>query len=144
VKKLLLLALLIGGYHGSLSAATQENSVNPICSAQNFDKFLSTFANDIEVQKKFIVLPLQSDSVDAMAEPEPKTVTKMLDLSALHFPLMPSTRKQINDGLKLSYKRINVGEVEVKLVKDDTDYQMTFFFRNDGCWKLYRINNDSL
>ena len=114
------------------------------CPAQDFGKFLTAFANHIEVQKAFVTLPLESESVDATAEPEPKPVTKRLGLSELHFPLMPSLQRQAMDGVTLSRKLTNPKEAEVKLVKEDTDYQMVFYFKNDGCWKLYRMRDDSL
>ncbi|MFC5740019.1 hypothetical protein [Dyella tabacisoli] len=122
----------------------QTTSAALSCPAQEFDKFLVAFANDVEIQKAFVTQPLQSESVDASAEPEPKPVTKMLSTAELHFPLMPSSQQQASDGVKLSQTSLDSKDMEVKLVKEDTDYQMLFFFKNDGCWKLYRIRDDSL
>jgi len=100
--------------------------------------------NDVEVQKAFVTDPLQSDSVDANAEPEPKPVSKMLGRAEITFPVMPSEQQQAKDGLKLTKNDISATEVSVKLAKEDTDYQMSFFFRKDGCWHLYRTKDDSL
>jgi hypothetical protein len=129
-----------GGSTNPIHAA----SATPVCQAQAFDTFLTAFADDIEVQKKSVTRPLQSESVDALAEPEPKPVTKMLSFAELHFPLMPTERQRAHDGLQISQTPSGSGEIEVKLVKPDTDYQRVFYFRNDGCWKLYRMRDDSL
>lgn len=129
--------------NGSTSPA-HLTSAPPVCPAQAFDTFLAAFANDVEVQKNFVTQPLQNESVDALAEPEPKPITKILNFVELHFPLMPSLQQQTHDGLKLIQTPSSNGEMEVKLIKPDTDYQLLFFFRNDGCWKLYRMRDDSL
>lgn len=99
---------------------------------------------DLQVQKAQVSLPLQRESVDPNAEPEPRPISKMLTQAELKFPLMPSPQQQAKDGLQLSKIATDPTHMEVKLVKPDTDYQLTFFFQNDGCWKLYRIRNDSL
>ena len=116
----------------------------PTCPTQAFDTFLTAFANDVAIQKAFVTQPLQSESIDALAEPEPRPVTRMLSFDELHFPLMPNLQRQALDGLQLVKTISGNGEMEVKLVKPDTDYQVLFFFRNDGCWKLYRMRDDSL
>lgn len=113
------------------------------CPSQDFDTFLKAFADDVEVQKAHTQRPLQSDSVDANADPEPKQVTAMLDGDALQFPVMPSSQTQKNDGLVLSQTELN-GDKQVMLVKPDTDYQLSFFFRKGECWTLYRKRDDSL
>ncbi|MFK3649770.1 hypothetical protein ACI2IY_15250 [Lysobacter enzymogenes] len=113
------------------------------CPSQDFDAFLSAFADDIEVQRAFTQRPLRSETVDANADPEPKPVTAMLDGDAIKFPLMPSRVKQQADGLVLSQTELN-GDKQVLLAKPDTDYQLSFFFRKGECWTLYRMRDDSL
>lgn len=113
------------------------------CPSQDFDAFLAAFADDIQVQRAFTQRPLQSETVDANADPEPKPVTAMLDGDALKFPLMASRAKQQADGLVLSQTELN-GDKQVLLAKPDTDYQLSFFFRKGECWTLYRMRDDSL
>lgn len=125
-------------------AARAAQRASPSCPAEDFERFLTSFANHVEVQKVFVAQPLQIESVDASAEPEPKPVIKVLGLSELHFPLMPSLQQQAKDGLTLSQTSSSPTNVTVKLVKQDTDEQMLFFFRKEGCWKLYRMRDDSL
>ncbi len=105
---------------------------------------MTAFANDVDVQKRSVTQPLQSEAVDAMAEPEPKPVTTMLGLAQLKFPLMPTMQDQARDGLQISKTPSGDSEMEVKLLKPDTDYQLLFFFHKDTCWKLYRMRDDSL
>jgi hypothetical protein len=113
------------------------------CPSQDFDVFLKAFADDVQVQKAYTQRPLQSETIDANADPEPKSVTTMLDGDALQFPLMPSAAKQQADGLVLSQTELN-GDKEVMLAKPDTDYQLSLFFRKGECWTLYRMRDDSL
>jgi hypothetical protein len=125
-------------------AAPDSQPVSQSCPDQNFKRFLTSFSNHVEVQKVSIVQPLQSESVDVSAETEPKTVLKMLSLSELHFPLMPNLQQQAKDGLTLSQTSSGPTNAMIKLAKQDADYQMLFFFRKEGCWKLYRIRDESL
>lgn len=113
------------------------------CPSQDFDAFLSAFADDVAVQRAFTERPLRSETVDANADPEPKPVTAMLDGDAIKFPLMASRAKQQADGLVLSQTELN-GDKQVLLAKPDTDYQLSFFFRKGECWTLYRMRDDSL
>lgn len=127
-------------------AATSSTApaASPTCPAEDFASFLPKFMDDVATQRAFVTDPLQSDSVDANAEPEPKPVSKMLGRAEIAFPVMPSEQQQAKDGLKLTKNEISATEVGVKLAKEDTDYQMSFFFRKDGCWHLYRMKDDSL
>ena len=73
---LLLIALLATACHATPPSVVDTrhvaSSASLSCPAQDFGKFLTAFANHIEVQKAFVSLPLESESVDATAEPEPK------------------------------------------------------------------------
>ena len=114
------------------------------CPSPNFDGFLKAFISDVEVQKTFSVEPLESQTVDAAAEPEPALVTKMLSAAELQFPLIPSEQQQASEGLNMRQSVLENGDIKVTLAKEDTDYQMSFYFKKNGCWKLIRVRNDSL
>ncbi|WP_064749436.1 hypothetical protein [Lysobacter antibioticus] len=114
-----------------------------VCPSQDFDAFLVAFMDDPAVQKAFTKRPLQSETLDANADPEPRPVTALLDGEKLKFPLMPSSARQKQDGLALSQSELN-GDKEVMLAKPDTDYQLSYFFRKGDCWTLYRMRDDSL
>lgn len=143
---------------GACKAAPQQNlpvaqpaastpaptSVTLACPSSNFDGFLKVFISDLEAQKEFSANPLENQTVDATAEPEPALVTKMLTATELKFPLIPSEQQQANQGLKMRQSALENGDIKVTLAKEDTDYQMSFYFKKEVCWKLIRIRNDSL
>lgn len=130
--------------HSSMTAASSAASASAMaCPAESFDQFLPLFENDINVQKAYVTDPLQSDSVDSNADPEPKPVSKSLPKDQVTFPIMPSQADQTKDGLTAKRTDTSATDVAVKLAKPDTDYQMTFFFRKDDCWHLYRVKDDS-
>lgn len=124
-------------------AASAASAPNPTCPA-NFDAFLPRFANDVAMQRASVTDPLQSDTVDADAEPEPKPVTTMRRLDTVTFPLMPDEATQLRQGLVATRNDISGTEVSLRLRRPDTDDQTTFFFRKTDCWRLYRIKDDAL
>lgn len=119
-------------------------AATPACPSQDFDQFLTAFASDVEVQKAHVAIPLESETVDANAEPEPRPVVKRLALADLKFPLLPSPQQQARERLELAKTITDAKHIEIKLAKPDTDYQMVYLFQNDGCWKLSRMRDDSL
>lgn len=123
-------------------AATEGKAAS--CPSQDFDAFFKAFSEDVNVQKSFTVKPLQSEFIDVTAEPEPQPVSQMLNEADLNFPLIPNLQKQAADRLKQTRTDLAKEEVEVTLTKEDTDYQMSFFFKKDDCWMLYRMRDDSL
>lgn len=129
---------------GQDASALEISTEATKCPSQDFEIFLESFINSVELQKSFTSTPLESVSIDALAEPEPAEVTKMLGANELVFPLMPSPDQQANDGLKSRISNLDKKNVEVILHKPDTDYQMSFFFRQESCWTLYRIKDYSL
>jgi hypothetical protein len=129
-------------------AATGSDAPEPAspqaCPSQDFRAFLTAFANDPGVQEAFTRRPLQSDDMDAAAEPEPRRVHRMLDGADLRFPLMPSPQRQQQEGLEMRLTPNGDDKVEVLLFQPDTDQQTVFFFVRKGCWRLDRIRDDSL
>ncbi|UPG95808.1 hypothetical protein [Luteibacter aegosomatissinici] len=127
------------------AAAVVPGAPVTACPATTFDGFLTKFTDDLAVQKRYVANPLESDTVDANAEPEPTTVKKMLTKGEVVFPVIPSSSMQGKDGLVLKQTPEESGGFAVELAKPDTDDQMTFHFRPaDGCWQLYRTEDDSL
>lgn len=124
--------------------ARQQFSGALACPSQDFETFLAAFSDDTRIQRAFVHDPLESESVDANAEPGPKLVTHLLSKSQLSFPLIPSEKQQVHDGLKRTVTASGEQEMMVKLAKEDTDYQLILIFRQEGCWTLYRKQDDSL
>ena len=152
----LLITLTACGSHSSTDSGEQASqldrspAVHPAsdastsCPSQDFDTFIAVFTDDVEVQKAFVHDPLENETVDVNADPEPKPVTRALHKADLSFPLMPSTKEQAHIGLKRTISAIGPKEIHVRLAKEETDYQLNFVFRNDGCWTLYRKQDDSI
>ncbi len=126
----------------SLQAVHTAESLK--CPSDDFESFLKSYSDSMEIQKLFTSAPLESTAIDPSAEPEPAEVTRMLDANELDFPLMPSLAKQASEGLMSRRSNLSKTNVEVVLFKPDTDYQMSFFFKQENCWKLYRIKDYSL
>ena len=124
--------------------APEAASPTVACPSQDFRTFLTAFANEPGVQEAFTRRPLQSDYVDAAANPEPRRVHRTLDGADLQFPVMPSLQRQQQRGLEMRLTPNGDDKVEVVLVKPDTDDQTAYFFIREGCWKLDRIRDDSL
>jgi hypothetical protein len=116
----------------------------PACPSSSFDGFLKAFREDVQVQKAFSAEPLESQTVDATAEPEPALVTKMLTAAELQFPVIPSEQQQTQEGLTMRQSVLENGDTKVTLAREDTDYQLSFYFRKGECWQLFRIRNESL
>ena len=125
-------------------SASVPTSAPLACPSLSFDGFLKAFVESPEVQKAFSAKPLESQAVDAAAEPEPALVTKMLTANELQFPLIPSEQQQAKEGLIMRQSVLENDDIKVTLAKEDTDYQMSFYFKKEACWKLIRIRNDSL
>jgi len=115
------------------------------CPAPTFDGFLPKFMDDVSIQKQYTADPLESDTIDPNADPEPAPVKKMLTKDQVTFPVIPDSARQKKDGLVLKQSPEGDGGFAVELAKPDTDYQMTFHFRSaEGCWQLHRTEDDSL
>lgn len=114
------------------------------CPAQELNAFVSAFADRVELQKQFTAQPLQMDSLDATAEPEPRQMSREVLGDEIPFPVMPNTAQQRKQGLEMEVGQVRDGEAEVVLQKPDTGYRLSFLFRKDACWTLYRVSDDSL
>ena len=132
------------GCKASTGADAPEPASPQACPSQDFRTFLTAFANDPGVQEAFTRRPLQSDYMDAAADPEPRRVLRTLDGADLKFPVMPSLQRQEQEGLKMRWTAEGDDKAEVVVFQPDTDYQTVFFFIRKGCWRLDRIRADSL
>lgn len=115
------------------------------CPATTPAAFVKRFMDDTAIQEQFTSDPLQAQTIDANAEPEPAPVTQNLPKDRFKFPIMPSTDRAAADHLVLKQTLDAKGGFAAELAKPGTDYQMTFRFRAaNGCWELYRTEDDSL
>ena len=122
-----------------VNGASQEAT----CPYADFDSFISDFSEKIGLQRTSIMLPLKIQSLDPAAEPEPTLVATEISGTQIELPVFPSRAQQLAEGLETRQSTAD-GEVMVTIFKADTDYQKSYFFRKDPCWKLVRIRDDSL
>ena len=120
-----------------------EQGADSTCPHGDFSSFLSEFSESDDVQRASIPLTLQIQSIDPAAEPEPRSITKQISAADLELPIFPNKEQQLADGLETRQSTAD-GEVMVTIFKADTDYQKSYFFGKDPCWKLVRIRDDSL
>lgn len=113
------------------------------CRYVDFDVFLEAFSASTETQKSSTNFPLQIQSLDHEAEPEPALVSTGVTAAQLELPVFPSRARQLEEGLEIRQSTVG-DENKVTIFKADTDYQKSYFFRKDPCWKLVRIRDDSL
>jgi hypothetical protein len=118
IRSLAAALLLSLGLAGALPAAAQAATA---CPSQDFKAFY------------------------AAADPEPRTVTTMLDGAALTFPVLPTAAERKRVRLETRIMALSATEAEVALAVADTDRQLRFLFRKGvACWELYRMADDSL
>ncbi|WP_420139115.1 hypothetical protein [Sphingomonas sp.] len=128
--------LILGGNPAQAAGKT--------CPATTFPKFLSAFAADPALQRAHTRFPLAYETIDANAEPEPRTVRKMLGAKAVRFPIMPSPAEQKKKHMTVLNEAVP-GGMEVTVRTGETDDQFRLFFRQEGgCWTLLRKSDDSL
>ena len=130
------------------TAATQVDAATTkaatACPSQEFESFLEAFAGDIDLQRAFTARPLHSESLDTGADPEPRSVTRMLDEPDIEFPLIADLDQLREEGVSLNTSVIPPGGRQVLLSKEDTGFQVSFYFRKDDCWPLYKVQDDSI
>ncbi len=106
--------------------------------------FLEAFSESNEVQKAFTRSPLVKQQVDAAADPEPKPFVRSLERHQVTFPVLPNKTEREARSLVLRVDQLDSREAKLRLFKDDTSYQVRYFFRKGACWELERIEDTSL
>jgi hypothetical protein len=141
MRRLLPALLLAAGIAGASPAI----AAGPACPSTDLDAFLKAFIDDVAVQRAFTAQPLRDQSIDATAEPEPRPVTQMLSGPALHVPVMPTRSERATLGLEARWLERGEQRAVLRLVKEDTDLQLTYVFRlGQHCWQLVERQDDSL
>ncbi|MBW8724747.1 MAG: hypothetical protein JF625_06265 [Inquilinus limosus] len=141
MRRLLPALLLAAGIAGAGPAI----AAGPACPSTDLDAFLKAFIDDVALQRAFTAQPLRDQSVDNTAMPEPRPVTQMLSGAALHFPVMPTRSERATLGLEARWLERGERQAVFRLVKEDTDLQLTYVFRRgQDCWQLVERQDDSL
>lgn len=114
------------------------------CPAQNFPDFFSAYTNSETIQRTFLRIPLKMQRLDLDAEPEPKPVVKKLKYAQIKFPLFPLRAERDAKLLAMRIDKLSEKKAEATLFKQDTGYQVTYFFVKNECWVLTAIEDWSM
>ncbi|WP_157381305.1 hypothetical protein [Tepidiphilus margaritifer] len=120
------------------------NLVKPTCPSQNFPEFFFVYANSETIQRTFLRIPLKVQWLDLDVEPEPKPVVKKLKYAQIRFPLLPLRAEREEKSLSLRIDKWSENKAEATLFKQDTGYQVTYFFVKNECWVLTAIEDWSM
>lgn len=141
---LLLIACI---YHGNaISSALSPvlTGSQDSCPGNTFEEFALNFSNNQRVQEKYIHIPLvKVELEDGNEEPEP--VEKLLTKKEIVFPVIEDEKNRVSKGLELEIIDDGQKLKEIKLFKPDTGYQVYYFFeKNNKCWDLIKIDDQSM
>jgi hypothetical protein len=127
--------------HAGLAMAAPAKA--PACPSASFPVFFAAYADSVALQKAFTDYPLAHVLLDHSAE-QPREIKVQLPKAKLSFPLIPPAATRKRAGLAFRTDEVSAGSAKVMLFKEDTGYQVAYFFRKDGCWKLERKEDRSL
>ena len=148
------LTVAVSGQSFALDALEQRVSSeavksHPACPSQDFPEFLKVFSESVGIQKAFTKYPLKYAQVtDATAEPLPKRSMRHLKKSDIRFPVFSSTKQLNIYGLRIDIqgKRQEKTEIVVERSAGEKSlghYVEYKFIKNNQCWKLFEINDQS-
>lgn len=84
------------------------------------------------------------ERLDIDAEPEPKKVIQSLHREQIKFPIIPLSKEREKQSLQIKIVDVTSTDAKINVTKPDTDYQVSYFFKKNDCWKLERIEDRSL
>ncbi|MGE1174210.1 hypothetical protein [Pseudomonas sp. BW7P1] len=123
----------------AMAGDTDSNS----CPSTKFSEFLSVYMENPSIQQRFTNSPLKKIiTVDAEPEPEQKTV--LLDKDKVVFPVIFGKEKRVAAGVEVAVLENSNGVAKIKIEKPDTDYQVFYVFKFEGCWFLDEVQDYSL
>jgi disulfide oxidoreductase YuzD len=118
---------------------------NKSCPSQNFNEFLRVYIDNISVQKVFVIDPLNIMVLYPDDESEPKQIVKKVNKKDLKFPLIMNATDQKKNGLVQKVEKLSQSQIKLILSKPDTGWLTMYFFRyKDSCWKLEKIDDESM
>ena len=125
LNKLFFALLLISASHGQaaqLNTQSDSPAATPlsVCPAQDISFFIQRFSSDEAVQRSY-----------TMVQPA-------------EFPVMPLVQERKDNALVMQLEDVTASTARVNLAKPDTDYLVSYYFKMDDCWRLVRIENQSL
>ena len=118
------LLLTSAGYCQAAQLTTQSDAPATtsasVCPAQDISFFIQRFSSDEAVQRSYTTV-------------EP-----------VEFPVMPLVQERKDNALVMQLEDVTVSTARVNLAKADTNYLVSYYFKMDDCWRLVRIENQSL
>lgn len=138
-------AIAFGAYGSVSNKAEAANTAQAVsatggaCPSLEIDQFVSAFAENQMVQRRYSAEIVDIAFVDGNAEPEPRETVKPMAREQLYFPVMPNRAQQAAHGLR--YRLVSSGgeRAVVALEVPDTDAQLIYTFRRDDCWTLIKV-----
>ena len=113
------------------------------CPSDNFEQFLEQFSRQIRVQEAATADPLASSQVNTDAQPEPVVETRQIPLADVTWPVIPDLAQARRNGRLVRVAGQGLERV-VSVASPDTSNQQHYHFRQQPCWTLVRVEDDSL
>jgi hypothetical protein len=129
----LLLALTVAGCSAG----------QPASCPTDFDAFLARYSEDAAFQREFTA-PMVIQTHLENVEPEPHTVTEHKPADTLIYPALLGRAKREALGLNRMKVAAEARRAVVTIWMEDTDYQISYLFEFDSCWRLVRVDDQSL
>ena len=143
----MLFSVLLGTFEVNVYATEQAQSTVKVaqrqCIGSNFSEFFEVFSEDVAVQKRFTKFPLRKMML-VDAEPEPKQQIRYISSDKISYPIIPPSEKRKKEGLTFKTENGDKRNKKVVLFKEDTGYQVVYFFKKSDCWNLVKIEDWSL
>ncbi|NTG51690.1 hypothetical protein G6M04_30290 [Agrobacterium rhizogenes] len=114
------------------------------CPNESFEKFVTRFSHEIAVQEKSTARTVIFEELDTDAQPEPKKTSKKVPLSMVEWPVMPDMTFLKDRNLQSEFKNLANGNKQVVLRGTDDGAYMEFEFRQQPCWTLIRVSDQSM
>jgi hypothetical protein len=119
-----LLLLLAAGHGQAAQSNTQPDAPATtsasVCPAQDISFFIQRFSSDEAVQRMYTTV------------------------ESAEFPVMPLVQERKDNALVMQLEDVTTLTARVNLARPDTDYLVSYYFKMDDCWRLVRIENQSL
>ena len=115
------------------------------CPSREFNAFAKAFSSRISLQAHFTRWPLETTSIDASAEPEPKPVTKRVARQKMSFPIMMDIERARHEGKSVRIEEDDDTTAHVEYAGSNSSERVRYLFKRAGsCWEMVAIDDRSL
>jgi hypothetical protein len=125
LNKLFVALLLMTAGHGQAAQLNTQSDADAttsasVCPARDISFFIQRFSSDEAVQRIYTTV------------------------QSAEFPVMPLVQERQDSALVMQLEDVTASTARLSLGKPDTDDQVSYYFKMDDCWRLVRIENQSL